>query len=67
MNAILIAVAGMAILLLLVYLASKKVSSYEDEVKKEYLSLGVLSLGKVANTDVPIVEIKTYLKLTNTF
>ena len=67
MNAVLIAAAGMIILLLLIHIASRKVIGYEKEIMSEYLSLGMLTLGRMENEESSPAEIKNYLKLTNTF
>ena len=67
MNAVLIAAAGMIILLLLIHIAGKKVSRYEKEIMSEYLSLGTLTVGRMENEEISPAEIKNYLKLTNTF
>lgn len=67
MNAVLIAAAGMIVLLLLIHIASKKVNRYEKEIMSEYLSLGTLTLGRMENEGSSPAGIKSHLKLTNTF
>ncbi len=67
MNAILVTAIGLLILLIIVYILSKTINFYEEKLKKKYRSLGCMTLGRLSNTDVPSVEIKKFLKLTNVF
>ena len=67
MDSILIAGVGLGIMLALIYFVDLILKKYKKQLKKEYMAAGILTLGKMSNTDIPISEIKDYLKLTNTF
>lgn len=65
MDSLLIVVVGFFIVLIVSRILSLVLRQYEKRLKESFRFLGVLSLGKIPNDNVPAVDIRNHLKLTN--